>query len=916
MSVLTSWGRWSISHWRLAFALAAVITAVMIYGISLAEPQMTFYSILPKNEKNVQDLKEIVAKFPLASGVIAVIDGRGIKDPAEAKERVEETIDAISGEFKKQEYKPYIVNTIGKMDMSLFKEHGLMLLEEDDIRRFAKMYSSLELTPLLRNINSDFEREYSDEEKLSDDETLAANQFNGLNTILELVYRAAEGKKISGAALDNALDQYMFGESYLLSNDNRMGLLIVEPAFTMEDIPLMTEGVDVIEKEVKRIADANGLKGGVTGLTVVGRDEMATSGKGLAGSSIIALILILSLMIFTFRMFSAPLISGIPLIIGIMWTIGMAGFIIHRLNIITAMYMIVLLGLGIDYAIHLLTSFVQERDDGAGFEDAVIKALEKSGSGIIIGALTTAAAFFMLMTAKTDMVSELGIVAGIGILSELVSMLMLIPPILSFRNYRKIKKGKSERLIFRRVNFSANAASGVGRFLVRFPLIIAVVMILVITGFSFYSGRVSVETNIMEMEAKGLESIRLQDEMTEEFGMAPDGLSVIENNLKEVKLLSKKLEKLSSVKRVESIAPYVVTEEERNRRLGEIQLFRSSLENMDNLKKKVNRDELLNELYRLEDNFLEISDLAFLGNMDKLSTTLSKITGRNNDGEKIRNTYFDGLYSLLENNSADLEGISRLQYDLKRRLRERLLGMSSPDMVGIDMVPNSIRDSYVSKDGKSFLLSIVPTKNPWKEEFRNIYTAQIKTVTDKATGMVLAGDQLSTMARVDGVRASIAAVIAIFIILLIDFRNLKLVIITMIPLAASFVVLFGMMGILGIKFDFVNIIAVPLLIGIGIDDAVHINHRYLLEGRGSMSLVIGKTGTALLLTSLTTIIGFASFIPSPMRAMKSTGIVLSLAMAIAFINSVLLHPSIIILMTEKLKLSISPWKISSKGDSK
>jgi len=100
---------------------------------------------------------------------------------------------------------------------------------------------------------------------------------------------------------------------------------------------------------------------------------------------------------------------------------------------------------------------------------------------------------------------------------------------------------------------------------------------------------------------------------------------------------------------------------------------------------------------------------------------------------------------------------------------------------------------------------------------------------------------------------------------------------------------------------------VPLLIGIGVDDAVHINHGYLREGKGKMKSVIGKTGTALLITSLTTIAGFASFIPSPMRAMRSTGIVLSIAMAIAFCFSVLFHPGVLIIVREKLGWKISPW---------
>lgn len=184
---------------------------------------------------------------------------------------------------------------------------------------------------------------------------------------------------------------------------------------------------------------------------------------------------------------------------------------------------------------------------------------------------------------------------------------------------------------------------------------------------------------------------------------------------------------------------------------------------------------------------------------------------------------------------------------------------------------------------------------------------QISTITDRATGMILAADQMTEIAKHDGIKAAITAVIVIFLLLLIDFRNLKLSILTLLPLVLSMSSLFGIMAMAGIKFDFINIIAVPLLIGIGIDDAVHINHRYLFEGKGKMDVVIERTGKAVFLTSLTTVIGFSSFIPSVMRAMRSTGIVLSIAMTLAFFFSILFHPSILILVSEKLSLNILPW---------
>jgi predicted RND superfamily exporter protein len=255
----------------------------------------------------------------------------------------------------------------------------------------------------------------------------------------------------------------------------------------------------------------------------------------------------------------------------------------------------------------------------------------------------------------------------------------------------------------------------------------------------------------------------------------------------------------------------------------------------------------------------------------------------------------------------DLGSLRTLEERFSDLLRERLLQLANPEPVGLEALPSYFTDSFRSEDGRSYLLSVSPTANPWRQEFRDVYTDQVETVTDKGTGMILVGDQLTRLAEEDGMRASVIALIAVFLILLLDFRNFKLTLLTMAPLLLSFLSLFGIMALSGLKFDFVNIIVVPLIIGIGIDDAVHVSHRYRLEGKGNMLGVLATTGTALLITTLTTIIGFASFIPSLMEAMKSTGIVLSVAMGLCFIFSVLFHPSVLILVSEKLGWNLEAW---------
>lgn len=914
--LLSRWARWSVENWGKALLIALAITVILGFGMARLKMEMTFYSMLPDKSNQVRDLKEIVENFSYASAILVVIDGRSIDDPMEAEQTVKDTIDAMTLEFSNDVYKPYISSVIGKVDMSLFKEHGLMLTKMDDLERLKRTYSDLNLVPFLEHINDDFEAEYSgNSDKLADEESEAVSRFRGLGELLKLIEHAAEGQEVSDSKLNEVLDSYMFGDPYIMSNDNRMGLMIVQPTFTMNDIQLLRPGVDTIEAGARKIASDRGIKAGLTGITTVGRDEMVTSSQGLAVSSILALILILGLLVLVFRMFSVPLISGIPLLTGILWTLGLSGLIIHRLNIMTAMYIVALLGMGIDYAIHLLSGYIQERDSGVDFKTAVEHSLIKSGSGIITGALTTAAAFFTLMIAKTDLIKELGFVAGMGILSELVAMFLIIPPLLAYREHRLIKKGKTTNRIFLKVKIKSDAAAGIGKLLVKAPLAIAIVMSLIIISFSFKAGDVGIQDNILEMEAKGLESVHLNDEMIKEFGMAPDGLLIISSDLKEVKDLAEKIDKLSSVKSVDSLADFYVSDKEYEERVSFLRQFITELDSIEPAF-VVNTEGLLEELYRLEMNLIEMGDMAYMGNMDRLVNTLGEITGIDEDGVKIEETSFDRLFTMLEDNpdvgiSLSMKALQSAVFD---KMNQKLRTMASIGKISLNMLPANIRDSLISRDGESYLISISPTQNPWEGQFRDIFTDQVETVTDKGTGMILVGDQLTLMAQQDGRRASFFAIFVIFIILVADFKNIKLAFLTMLPLLGSFITLFGIMAISGIKFDFVNIIVVPLLIGMGIDDAVHISHRYLREGKGKMDLVIARTGTALLMTTLTTVFGFASFIPSIMRAMRSTGIVLSLAMAIAFLFSVLFHPAMLIIVTEKLGLNIKPWRNDKNGN--
>ncbi|MBN1700060.1 MAG: MMPL family transporter [Spirochaetales bacterium] len=913
--LLGRWGRWAVTNWQRALLIGFAVTIILAMGFFFLSMEMTFYSILPRYSNKVVELKHIVEQFPLSSAITVVVEARDKGDRERAALSVAESVDALTDEFGKAEYSEYIDNVTGKLEKEFFGRYGLIIQKKEDLERFVDIFGSLDFIPLLIGLNNDFEAEYSgNEAKLEEDERTAVSQFRGLEKLLLIMKTAAEGKAVSDETIEETTDRLLFGDEYFFNRDNTMALFIIQPTFDVNDLEALVTAVPLMDRVAKRIAKEHGTTAGLTGLTVVGKDEMVTSEQGLALSMSIAFILIILLLIIVFRMFAIPLISGIPLLAGVVWTVGITGLVLHRLNIMTAMYMVVMIGLGIDYAIHLLTTFVQEKDDGKGTVDAMYASFVKSGSGIATGALTTAVAFFALVIAESEVVKELGFVAGAGIICEYCAMMIFIPALIGFRSHRLEKLGKKESDLFlHKVLRQPRTLPGIGKVIAKHPALIASLFILAGIVIITQAPGVRVEDNIMEMEAEGLESVELQDVMVDEFEMAPDSLSIRTSSIKEAASYADDLERLASVKAVDSIAPFIATEEEQKERLPVIGEFEEKLR-VYAPGASIDAGKLTGELERLWMNFSELSILAYGSGMSRMSYILDRLTGVNEEGEKAEVSVIDEIIGLLETDQQAVEGLSSLQKRLGSSFRQKLLHMTEGKTIGIGDLPRSIRDAYISKQGDEYIVNIYPKQNPWIKQNRDVFVRQVESINENSTGMILVADQMSRIAEVDAVRASIVAAVIIFILLFLDFRNIKLSIITMLPLGFSIFSLFGIMAILGIKFDFINVIGIPLLIGIGIDDAVHISHRYRYEGKGKIGTVIEKTGAAIFMTSLTTMIGFASFIPSVMKAMKSTGVVLTIAIALAFVFSLFLHPSMLVLMYEKLHFSFLPWKTAKRKE--
>ena len=187
------------------------------------------------------------------------------------------------------------------------------------------------------------------------------------------------------------------------------------------------------------------------------------------------------------------------------------------------------------------------------------------------------------------------------------------------------------------------------------------------------------------------------------------------------------------------------------------------------------------------------------------------------------------------------------------------------------------------KDGKDAIR--------FAEEISHIETPTGKTYIASSSHIIVA-EMLKVMLE-DSSLAVILTLAVVAVVLLIDLRSFVDTLLVLTPLLNALVWVVGFMYVFDIKLNLYNMVAFPTIIGMGIDNSVHIFHRYQEVGRGSLRLVLRTTGLALLGTSLTTMVGFSGLVPAIHPALTSIGVLSLVGLGSCFITSVTLLPALL-----------------------
>ncbi len=437
-----------------------------------------------------------------------------------------------------------------------------------------------------------------------------------------------------------------------------------------------------------------------------------------------------------------------------------------------------------------------------------------------------------------------------------------------------------------------------GRSTTRHPWLSLSLLVLLTLFLITQIPRVHMNSNYMNLEAKGLESVRLQNEIARRFNMSADNLMMVANSLAEADSATEVLNARPTVGLVESITNYLPPERKQAARRPWVEKIARTQRKLPP-SRPISLRELKAELLRFQDNIDEMSQLAFMGGLDRVVNKCDRFLGLNEAGKAVGQNRIQMLLQALENTPHAFSRLADYQRLFRRTMKKRISRMANPEPMTLAMIPKNVKNRFVSRDGKHFLILIYTNRNLWEGLVTTNYLDNVIHGFPKITGTPVFMKSLVREAARQGKLAFLFAFLAIVFLLLIDFKNVGTAFLAMTPLLVSAVWLLGTMGLFKIPLTIVNVMGFPLILGIGIDDGVHIIHRYRIEGKGSLPYVLASIGKAIFLTSLTTLLGFGSLMFSRYRGYVGLGEILAIGIGFCFVMSVTLLPTLLKLIYER-----------------
>ena len=639
-------------------------------------------------------------------------------------------------------------------------------------------------------------------------------------------------------------------------------LLRVETDFSeqsIDDLPSFVEALHVIQAQILKEPPHTRIR--LTGYPVTAYDEMQrieSSGKNL---TLWAILLVMVLM----RLFLGGLRSVLGsiaiLLISLLWVLGLIRVAFGEMNTVTMIMGLVLIGLGIDFCIHWLNHFHQGQERGLEGLQLNRFVLQKSATPILAGAVSTAGAFLCLLLLDVPSLQEFAWLSAAGVLLTALMVLFVMPLLMSgSRPAPRSESWATKRVV-------ALAASA----LLHPYWVLGVFAILLLAG-GWSVRHLGYEYNYSRLQIGGLPSYQLKNEIIHRFGFSSDILIQRVAGLEEAAASRQQLLSYPEVAKVESITDWLLSAEEQKARGDLIAALQDSL--ALTTARRYDMEELIalgSDLSRRRKR----SSKQPMHPRDRVEfEQYTEVLGRINaalDAETL---------DILNDFNGEILAAFRQQIDLRAQSRN----LTFADL------PTPVQAAFQTSTPGVYLQYVFPSGNLWEKDPAEAMEQVLLPVEPPPVGLSRIAAHLKNVLLGQGVQMIIAALVVVLVSLRIALRSWPLALLAAIPLTCGAILTAATLSVLGIRVNFYNLVGIPIILGIGIDDGVHLVNAYRIQEKHDSLAAVRETGAAILLTSLTSMIGFGclSFYRHP--GMSSLGVVLFIGVGWCLVTTLVQLP--------------------------
>lgn len=544
--------------------------------------------------------------------------------------------------------------------------------------------------------------------------------------------------------------------------------------------------------------------------------------------------LILLLLALYFRHVLAVPLLLLPLGMSMSWTFAIARLTVGELNVITAFLFVILLGLGIDFGVHLFARYRLERLEGREVEPAIAATLSTSGRACWTAGLTTAAAFASLLITDFKGFSQFGLIASVGVSLAFFANSLVLPALLVLvERWGLIKlrarPGDGRSAAERRAAPLSTAA--------RRALTLAVaagVGMAVLGGVWTAQGRLGFEYDFEKLNTLPKDVIRVKEKVTRIFGYSANAAVVFAGSLEEAAALTHQIrahmatDRTPTIERVLSLNDMLPRDQ--TRKLAVIREIRGLL-----AKRAVRK--AVQELP--EKQRTQIRDL-------ERDTVTRPMTYR----------------------------------QLPKQLSDPFMGLPGVRGTKVIIYPlHAPRDARFAAQFQADTLE---------------YRTAAHTYHPASEAVIFA--EVIRILRHDGRVAIVATLLTVFLLLFVDFRRLGYTLLAFTPLTVAVGWLLLVMVSWPYDLNMYNLVVLPSLIGLGVDSSVHMTHRWIELGPGRMKDVLGSILGPIAVSSLTTMIGFGGMLAAHQAGLRSLGTLAVLGMGLSMLSVGTLMPALLLVL--------------------